>query len=209
MRHLLDMRKAFVGRKPASIRYRNGAAGDSLEFVGTGFATASEADLIERIRACLLADEVRVIPATEESDEALIVPTVRALCGAVAGLEFGSADRDRLKRFARRFPPVLVKLYPLHRYGFTVIAPYRRLHHDMIEKGAASLQAFVEQSAAAGPEEEARALRVFLILLLLGLIVPDRSGSASAQRSGVDGKADGTPSRASILSRIIRRVRGL
>ncbi|RME83357.1 MAG: hypothetical protein D6771_05935 [Zetaproteobacteria bacterium] len=120
----------------------------------------------------------------------------RGVLWAVHDRAWPEAFRKRLLQFADRLPPVSVRLVPLHRVGFNAMPVYLDMHRRVIRHGSCHIGAYLKEAKTAADQDQR--LRTFLVSFCLGLIAP--ADPARAKRSS---------QRASVLARIIRRVREL
>ncbi len=203
MQGLMVLRKAIVGRMDARLR----AAPETsdavvLDHAGSAFIGAA-ADVVPRLRAVFTAEQASLHLLPKDGPREPQCGNAGAVIAAINDFTPTPAQRKALRAFAARLPSVAVKLAPLHRMGLREFAPYVDLHRRMLRDGEVTLADWL--ALAADEHDLDRRLRTFALCFCLGLIAPAKKQDAQQGRADGGGKSG----RASVLARIIQRVRGL
>ncbi|MDX8401694.1 MAG: hypothetical protein R8K47_03580 [Mariprofundaceae bacterium] len=202
MQGLMVLRKAVVGRMNARLRFEPEAREPvTLDHVGAGFVGRT-AEVLAGVRAGFVAPRAGLHPLPQDAPGEAVCGNAGAVIAAVNDFSPTLVEQVALRRFAGRLPPVAVKLAPLHRMGLREFAPYVDFHRRMLRDGEVVVSEWINEAADARDLD--RRLRVFVLCFCLGLIAPARRKEAKAL-AGESAKAG----RASVLARIIQRVRGL
>ncbi len=197
MQHLVQLRRMILGRSNACMQFTYQGNRDSLYYGPDGFIGPSGA-VSEKLCRIYQAEEGRVVQSPDSGQNMPRTSAVQAVVCSLRKYQLNREAQQRLHAFIRRFPPVAVKLAPLHRIGFEDFASYIHLHHQSLQTGHADLRRYLAE--AGSDEEQLKRLRVFLAVFCLGLIVPTKETRRTPVR-----RQDAR----SVLSRIIQRVRGL
>lgn len=196
MQNLIQLRRMILARVDSRIDYTFSGRSDSLFYEYAGFI-GDESTVAHKLRAIYQAEHAQAVKLKSIAiDKSRITPPVRGVLASLKEAQLPEPQRQRLARFIHRFPPVIIKLVPLHRLGFEDFAQYLTMHHMMIEQGSCNLRQYLDE--ARDERELTRRLRAFIACFCLGLIVPAEKKTEHSD----SGKA-------SVLQRIIHRVRGL
>ncbi len=198
MDQLVLLRRMIVARARSRLRYLDEDGAGELLYGPDGFY-GGFAEVLSHFRRTLLAERVQVSRVSDDEvsvDGMQVWSPARVVVWAVQDWAWPEAFRQRLLQFADRLPPVSVRLVPLHRVGFNAMPVYLDMHRRVIRHGSCPIGAYLKEAKTAADQDQR--LRTFLVSFCLGLIAP--ADPARAKRSS---------QRASVLARIIRRVREL
>ncbi len=206
MQGLMVLRKAIVGRMNARLRF-SAESGETIELdhAASGFV-GSAGEVVDRVQAAFTARQAGLHLLPQDAPKKPLCGNAGAVIAAVNDFMPSPSARKVLRAFAERLPAVAVKLAPLHRMGLREFAPYVDLHRRMLRDGEVDLAKWI--ALAADEHDLDRRLRTFTLCFCLGLIAPAKRKESQRRGGGGNaGKASG--GRASVLARIIQRVRGL
>jgi hypothetical protein len=206
MNSLIYLRRMIVGQKSVRLDYRIGKNTGSLNYERAGFE-GTQQEVVKKLRDVFRADAVKVTPYSNPAVIRHRVFAPLAISLALGNHVFDPTARASLLSFVMRLPPLIVRLYPMQRYGFRENAAYMKMHMLFQHNGSLRMQTYISQ--AGNSHEEMIRLRVMVATYTLGLIAPlnreqKQSSVGQAQQEGRR-----KLKKASILARIIRRVRGL
>jgi len=204
MNSLIYLRRMIVGQKSVRLDYRVGSDTGSLNYERAGFE-GTQQEVVKKLRDVFRADAVKVTPFSNPATIRHRVFAPLAISLALSNHTFDAGSRASLLSFVMRLPPLIVRLYPMQRYGFRDNAAYMKMHMLYQHNGSLRMQTYISQAGSS--HEEMTRLRVMVATYILGLIAP-LSIEKKASPGGQQGVAKKLK-KASILARIIRRVRGL
>jgi hypothetical protein len=193
--HLKQLRRFLAERKTGRIRFNTEKGEFILDIREGAFLVFDSKEAVVLAIRSLLTYRVfdTVIQQLQESGNSTIAvdPDEVILKACYTG-KISDIRILELQRFFSHFPPVRIRLTPLHRFGslFPAFSSYMALHRQFISKGFVSIRDYL--SIQKTPQEVSAAVRLFLVLYILGLITPVEP-----------------PKKNSVIGRLIKRVRGL
>jgi len=209
MNSLVYLRRMIINQKPARIDYTVGNETKSLYYERAGFE-GSHDEVAKNLREILESKSVDIVTSSDLNpltNQRVFAP--QAIASMLAGYTFNAEMRAALLSFTMRLPPLLVRLYPMQRYGFQDNSAYMKMHMQYQHNGVLRMQNYISQ--AENTRDEMVRLRVMMATYALGLIAPLSAGSrshTSTQKIQIQQPSQGKK-KAGLLSRIINRIRGL
>jgi len=213
MNSLISLRRMIVSQKPSRVDYRVGNDVKSIYYERSGF-DGSPDEVTQALHDIFQSDSVSVINSLDfnpQSTSRVFAP--QAISSALAGYKFNAETRAVLLSFTMRLPPLVVRLFPLQRYHFQDNAAYMKMHMQFQHDGTFRMQEYIAQ--ADNSLDEIVRLRVMVATYILGLIAPNKQAEApnhNMTQQVIDHphrQASEKTKKVSLLSRIIRRIRGL
>ena len=193
---LILLRQMIIDQQEARIDYHIGPHANSLYYNAEGFEGEHD-EVVSRLRDILVSDKVSIATSIHSkpiTDARL--PAVQAVASALNGFQCDAKMRLALIQFAKRLPPLLVRLFPMHRYGFQDNSAYMKMHAIYERDGVLHVAQYLD--AADSRDDEMVRLRVIMATYLLGLIAPlDENASSHTERTT-----------ASIFNRLLKRITG-
>jgi len=175
MKSLVYLRRMIINQKPARLDYTKGSVTKSIYYDRAGFE-CSPGDATQKLREIFEADLVNVITGPDMdplTGRRVFAP--QAVSSALANYVLGAETRALLLSFIMRLPPLIVRLYPMHRYGFQDNSVYMKMHMQYQHNGSLRMQNYISQ--AVNTQDEIVRLRVMMATYILGLIAPLDGGS--------------------------------
>lgn len=212
MNSLVFLRRMIISQKPSRIDYSVGNETKSMYYDRSGF-DGSANEVTQALRDIFQSDSVEVVSSDDfnpMSNSRIFAP--QAISSALAGYKLDAETRAVLLSFAMRLPPLIVRLFPMQRYHFQDNSSYMKMHMQFQHRGVFRMQKYISQ--ANNSLDEMVRLRVMIATYSLGLIAPitkrDEKNHGMTQQI-VDQKpgSSAKSKKISLLSRIIRRIRGI
>ena len=194
--HLKLLRRLLVGKRSGTIEFHTNRGTAQLHVRDGGFLSrASDNGAIRVVQAMLTAqihDSYIRDLNPEKNDVVRISPEEVILRACYEGRIEETRIWELFKYFSL-FPPVTIKLAPLHQSGplFPGFSLYLNLHAESVQKGSVSLKEFLIRTRT--PKAIREHVQLLAVLYVLGLIEP----ASASRREG------------SIFSRLIRRIRDI
>ncbi len=213
MNSLVFLRRMIISQKPSRIDYAVGQDVKSIYYERSGFEGSLD-EVVQALRDILQSDSVSIVTCSDFnplSTSRIFAP--QAICSALAGYKFDAETRAVLLSFTMRLPPLLVRLFPLQRYNFQDNAAYMKMHMQFQHDGIFRMQQYIAQ--ADNSFDEIVRLRVMVATYILGLIAPSKKNEEQSHNmtqqltNQPHQQASQKSKKVSLLSRIIRRIRGL
>lgn len=137
-----------------------------------------------------------------EKDYIIAMPVAEIILKAFCQKEMNEMRLLELFRYFSSFPPVTIRLVPLHTLGvhFTAPSKYLQLHGQSVLHGSVSLKEYLEKSDTSQITREM--VMLFTLLYILGLIIP----AASETINRPDKEAD---SKENVFGRLMKRIRSI
>jgi len=212
MNSLVFLRRMIISQKPSRIDYTVGNETKSMYYDRAGF-DGNANEVTQALRDIFQSESVTVVNNNDfnpMSKSRIFAP--QAISSALAGYKFNAEMRAVLLSFTMRLPPLLVRLFPMQRYHFQDNASYMKMHMQFQQKGVFRMQNYISQ--ANNSLDEMVRLRVMIAAYTLGLIAPitnrnEKSHGMTQQIVDQKPRASAKSNKISLLSRIIRRIRGI
>jgi len=213
MNSLVFLRRMIISQKPSRIDYTIANETRSIYYERVGF-DGTAAEVTQALRDIFKSENVSVVACSDfnpMSTSRIFAP--RAITAALAGYKFDAETRAVLLSFAMRLPPLVVRLFPMQRYAFQDNASYMKMHMQYQRAGVFRMQRYIAQ--ADNSLDEVVRLRVMMATYMLGLITPltqtgKKNHTITQQVIGkTPHRASATSNKVGLLTRIIRRIRGL
>ncbi len=214
MNSLVYLRRMIISQKPSRIDYRVGDEIKSMYYERSGFDGTLD-EVTQALRDIFQSDSVSVVACTDFNPlttSRIFAP--QAIASALAGFKFDAETRAVLLSFTMRLPPLMVRLFPMQRYHFQDNAAYMKMHMQFEHNGVFRMQEYISQ--ADNSLDEIVRLRVMIATYILGLIAPskqakkqDHNATQQVLTPHARKESSEKSKKVSLLSRIIRRIRGL
>jgi len=214
MNSLVFLRRMIISQVPSRIDYRVDDDIKTIYYERAGFAGSAD-EVIQALRDIFKSDSVSIVACSDFkplSTTRIFAP--QAIASALDGYRFNAETRAVLLSFTMRLPPLLVRLFPMQRYNFQDNAAYMKMHMQFQRNGIFRMQEYIAQ--ADNSLDEIVRLRVMIATYVLGLIAPskrsdEKNHSVTQQMTTIQGhrQSSAKSKKLSLLSRIIRRIRGL
>jgi len=135
-----------------------------------------------------------------EKDYFIAMPLAEIILKAIYQKDINEMRFMELFKYFSSFPPVTVRLVPLHTLGvhFTAPSKYLQLHGQSALHGSVSLKEHLEKSDTSQTTREI--VLLFTLLYILGLIIPAATTAINKSAKDADGKEN-------VFGRLIKRIR--
>jgi hypothetical protein len=124
----------------------------------------------------------------------IAMPPAEIILKACYQGEMNEMRLQELFEYFCRFPPVTIRLVPLHTLGvhFPSLSRYLQLHGQSVLHGLVSLKEYLGKDDT--PKASREAVQLLTLLYILGLIVPAPKAATSEKN---------------VLGRLMKRIRGI
>jgi len=135
-----------------------------------------------------------------EKDYFIAMPLAEIILKACYQKEMNEIRFLELSKYFSSFPPVTIRLVPLHTLGvhFTAPSKYLQLHGQSVLHGSVSLKEHLDKADTSQASREM--VLLFTLLYILGLIIP-------ATTKTINKPAKETDSKENVFGRLMKRIR--